>query len=273
MTVLLVLLAVHVAIGFVATLAGTAVNQVDRGQVFRFSRVQIGCFFREWGAWLLMPPLMALGIPTAPVPRSRTPPTRNPVILVPGYALNRGTMALLAAFLRRRGWTHVHSINNRPRSTSLPVYARHLSQVVDELRRATGATKVDLVGHSMGGIISAFYVNRMGGAEFVGRIVTMGTPWRGTQMHVWGWRRQARDLRPGSEVIADIQHPRVPSVSIWSEGDFIVHPNRHAVAPGVRDIELPWTGHLEMLLRPKVWHTVAQALSDGAPAEAHGGEE
>lgn len=46
-----------------------------------------------------------------------------------------------------------------------------LSQFVDQVRAATGAAKVDLVGHSQGGLLPLYYINVLGGADTVATIV------------------------------------------------------------------------------------------------------
>ena len=46
----------------------------------------------------------------------------------------------------------------------------------------TGATKVDLVGHSEGGLVSRYYLKYLGGTAKVGRYVSLGTPQHGTAL-------------------------------------------------------------------------------------------
>lgn len=255
---------------------GTAINRTWRGEPLRLSRAGVSRFLREWAVHVLLVPLQAMGWwPRPPVP-SRHPDdgagARLPVILVPGYAMNRGYLIPLTLFLRRRGWKWVWPINNRPASAPIPVYARKLAEAVEELCRRTGADRVDLVAHSMGGVIAGWYVNRMDGARRVRRMVTVATPWRGTMMHVWGRRRQARDLAPESEVIAGIQPPAVPVTAIWSRSDQLVIPPEHAVCEGVEAVELAHAGHMEMLLSARAWRLVADALATSALPPEDGAE-
>jgi|AMFO01.1.fsa_nt_gi Predicted acetyltransferases and hydrolases with the alpha/beta hydrolase fold len=244
---------------------GTAINLTWRGEPLRPSRAGVSCFLREWAVHVLLVPLHAVGWwRRPPMPSGEADDgvdARLPVILVPGYAMNRGYMSPLALFLRRQGWRWVWPINNRPASAPIPVYARKLAEAVEELCQRTGAEQVDLVAHSMGGVIAGWYVNRMDGARRVRRMVTVATPWRGTMMHVWGLLRQARDMAPESDVIAGIQQPAVPVTAIWSRSDQIVIPPEHSVCDGVEAIELAHAGHMEMLLSARVWRLVADALA------------
>ena len=49
--------------------------------------------------------------------------------------------------------------------------AVELKQFVAKVRRATGADKVDLVGHSQGTLMPTYYMKFLGGAEFVKTLV------------------------------------------------------------------------------------------------------
>ncbi|MEU5791235.1 alpha/beta fold hydrolase [Micromonospora purpureochromogenes] len=58
--------------------------------------------------------------------------------------------------------------------------ARAFKTYVDQVRARTGAAKVDLVAHSEGGLVSRWYVKFLGGADIVGRYVSLGSPQQGT---------------------------------------------------------------------------------------------
>jgi triacylglycerol lipase len=58
--------------------------------------------------------------------------------------------------------------------------ARALDAFADAVRAQTGAARVDLVGHSEGGLVARTYVKYYGGAAEVDSLVTLGTPNYGT---------------------------------------------------------------------------------------------
>ena len=55
-------------------------------------------------------------------------------------------------------------------------YSALLSQMVEKICAATGFDKVDLVAHSMGGLVCRSYIKYYGGNNRVGRLLTCGTP-------------------------------------------------------------------------------------------------
>jgi predicted alpha/beta hydrolase family esterase len=268
MSWLLAILAAIVGSCFLIVLFGTAVVALDVGVPMHPSRAGLGCFAREWAGHVLA----AFAMPCALlVPRARPAigPARHPVpvVLLPGYLMNQACFWPLSAYLRRRGWAWVLPLNNRPRSAPVVAYARALDEHIEAYCKQTGAAQVDIVAHSMGGIIAAIYVNRMGGTRRVRRLVTLGTPWQGTRMWVFAHLRQGQDLAPGCDAIVAAQHPAVPATQIWSRADHLVIPSAHNLIDGVAGIEVERVGHVSLLLSAQVWRHVAQLLSDdGQPA-------
>jgi pimeloyl-ACP methyl ester carboxylesterase len=55
-----------------------------------------------------------------------------------------------------------------------------LGDYIDAVKKQTGAQKVDLLVHSMGGLISRYYIDRLMGDEGVGVLIMLGSPMSGT---------------------------------------------------------------------------------------------
>jgi triacylglycerol esterase/lipase EstA (alpha/beta hydrolase family) len=62
----------------------------------------------------------------------------------------------------------------------IAVSARQLSSFVDKVLSATSATKVDIVGHSQGGLMPRYYTNILGGASKVDMLVSLAPSNHGT---------------------------------------------------------------------------------------------
>jgi hypothetical protein len=265
MSCLLSLLGLHFGACLVFVIASETARMVVAGTPFEFSPSNLSRLAREWVFAAALVPVWFAGLGRAPPRQSRdSHGERTPVLLIPGYGLNRAHMGLLAMHLRRHGWPWVHAINNEPWSTPIPVFARNLAQEVDALRQASGATQVDLVGHSMGGLIAAWYINHMGGAPHVRQLITLGTPWRGTLTHVLLRRRQARDCAPESELLQKLGPPAVPTTAVWSPHDALILPTENNITEGVQGLELPQLGHIDMLASARVFASVANLLMEEA---------
>lgn len=245
----------------------SCLNAVDRGEPVRLDLEVLARQVREYAAHLAMGPLIVPGIfDPGPRPVMGITGDHPPVLLVPGYGMNRSCMMVLAHYLRNRGWKWAWAANKRRvGDRGVPGFAQGLARDVEDLMRASGARQVDIVAHSMGGVIAGYYVNRLGGAAHVRRLVTIGTPWHGTRLWVFGQRREARDMAPGSEVIEAAHEPSVPTLSIWTRTDNLVFPFTSAQlpereSPPVRNCEIADAGHLEMLFSLRVWRVVRDAL-------------
>ena len=250
---------------------------VERGEPVRPPRADVSWLFREIAAHAMTGVTMLMGWwPTSPVRKRRqrdlaeapaSDAVRNPVLLVHGYALNRGCWTFLQTYLHTRGWEWVWAINHRPRSSPIPVYAKRLGRAIERLRDETGAEQVDLVCHSMGGIVAAYALKEFGYAPHVRRVVTLGTPWAGTKTHVFAWLREGYDMAPDAEVIRAIEDYSGDTVAVWSKHDHLVLPVESAAPPHAHTIELRHLGHLEMVMSARVFRVVADALQARGPGE------
>lgn len=62
----------------------------------------------------------------------------------------------------------------------IDVSAAQLAKFVDKVRAATGAQTVDIVGHSQGTYMPAYYLKELGGAAKVTKYVSLAPLWKGT---------------------------------------------------------------------------------------------
>lgn len=190
----------------------------------------------------------------------------TPVLLAHGYGHNRSGWFPIERQLRRNGFTSVHTFNYNPLVHDVPEVAARLGQRVELLKAVTGADRVHVVGHSMGGIVLRWYVQELGGDQHVGTAITIASPHQGTlAAHAW-FGRTARQLQPGSWVIDRLAHGARPSsvrwVAFYSNLDMFVLPSTSALltdpALDATNVLVKDTGHLGVLLSP----TVARRVTD-----------
>ena len=123
-----------------------------------------------------------VGAPFAAAPAEAAAP--DPVIIVAGTFAGQPVASVfyapLAARLRADGY--------RPYIFGLPtsgtqdiaLTAQALNTFADQVRAQTGAARVDLIGHSQGGLVSRHYVKYLGGAAEVDAVISLGAPHYGT---------------------------------------------------------------------------------------------
>src|SRR3989442_7032 len=80
----------------------------------------------------------------------------------------------------------------------------HAGPDIGNVMRQSGAPRVHLVGHSLGGLVARWYVQESGGAKSVDHCITLGTPHRGTLAAYAGIGEAAVQMRPGSAVLKQL---------------------------------------------------------------------
>ena len=201
---------------------------------------------------------------------------RIPVVLVHGLIDNRSIFAVMRRSLRRRGFTHVCSWNYSPLLTDVARGARDLGEHVERICQQTGHDRVHVVGHSLGGLIARYYVQRQRGDERVESLVTLGTPHSGSVLaHVLP-TPLVRQLRPGSPVLRELGEPapgcRTPVTAIYSDLDQVVRPTTSGRCEhpdiSTRNVLVRGVGHMSLPIHRTVVDEVAATLA-GLRAPIH----
>lgn len=197
-----------------------------------------------------------------------------PVLLVHGFGDNRSIFAVLRRALRRRGFRQVVTMNYGLLTNDVRGAAAVLGAYVERLCVMTGHRRIRLVGHSLGGLIARYYVQRLGGDGRVDVLVTLGSPHGGTHLARLFPVRLGRQLRPGSRLLHDLAGPTdcaTRFVAVWSPVDEIVVPGRSARLDhpdlDCRSVEVPAVGHQALLVHPAVLTAVYAALAPGRADE------
>ena len=132
---------------------------------------------------------------------------------------------------------------------------------------------VDVVAHSMGGLVARACVRAGGATSGIGRLITLGTPHQGSLAFAWlGLDPMLGQMRPGSPFLDRLcGDDRVPAVaeciSIYSADDALVLPPAAAYWPGAFNIEVRGIGHMSLLFARRVYDLVRENLA-AAPASA-----
>ncbi|MGY1886401.1 esterase/lipase family protein [Blastococcus sp. SYSU DS0753] len=203
---------------------------------------------------------------------------RTPVLLVHGLIDNRSVFAVMRRSLRRRGFAAVCSWNYSPFLTDVTRGAADLGEHIERICEQTGYDRVHVVGHSLGGLIARYHVQRQGGDRRVDTLVTLGTPHRGSILaHVLP-TPLVRQLRPGSPLLQELDHPapacRTRVTAVYSDLDQVVLPTHSGRCDhpdlGARNVLFRGVGHMSLPIHRGVLDEVAATLADVAEPTAHG---
>jgi pimeloyl-ACP methyl ester carboxylesterase len=199
-----------------------------------------------------------------------------PILLLHGFADNRSAFAVLDRALRRGGFGIVYSLNHSLFTTlagDVRSAARELGREVERICAATNAEQVHVVGHSLGGLVARYYVQRLGGDARVHTLVTLGTPHNGTMAAYLLPTALLCQLRPHSDIVAELAAPspgcQTRFVAVWSELDGWIVPQRNARLDHpdlfVTNHQLNDIGHLSLAVDRRAVRTVVRALTQLPP--------
>jgi triacylglycerol esterase/lipase EstA (alpha/beta hydrolase family) len=252
----------YVALSYVYAFVIRGLEQPSRRRhLVRAALVELGAtlvLMPLWPLWMLFGELYQ----TSHEGEGRARGPHNPVVLLHGFAMNRTNWVWLGRRLAARGVGPLYGATYFS-PQSVRVSALHLKHFVERTLAREDATRVDIVAHSLGGVVARYYIERLGGARRVQRLVTIGSPHRGTVLGRLGLVPSARDLADGSPLLDELgtPSPDVKYTSVWSRADAIVIPAESAcIAPAGEDRVFDDLGHLSMLLSPRVIDAVATQL-------------
>ncbi len=200
----------------------------------------------------------------------------TPILLVHGMVDNRSVFTVLRRALRRRGFRQVLGINYSPLTRDVRLAATQLATTVERLCEQTGFERIHVIGHSMGGLIARYYVQRLGGDARVHTLVTLGTPHAGTVPAHLVPHRLARQLRPGSDLVTELAEPapgcRTRFLAVWSDLDQMIVPKRAARVDhpdlDARNVLVRGVGHMSLPIHGRTVREIAVTL---AQLDAQGG--
>jgi pimeloyl-ACP methyl ester carboxylesterase len=212
-----------------------------------------------------------------PMVQPAASPYRTPVVLVHGYGGSRANWITLELVLRRAGFENVHTAGYNSVTATLSGVAEGVRKTCHEAMEAAGSSHVHLVGHSLGGVVVRYAVQRLGLANDVRTAVTVAAPHRGTPLAALGLGQLAWNLRPGSLILQSLDRGAgaggVRWVAYYSDCDLVVRPESARLDRTALNVAVPGVGHLGILRAPVFLRSVQRVLlaaerpSDGpAPA-------
>jgi triacylglycerol lipase len=232
----------------------------------------------------------------------------NPVVLVHGTAGNKNTnWQTYAPLLANNGYCVFALTYGVYPTDGLPIdqvggrepieqSAAELGAFVDKVLAATGATKVDVVGHSQGTVVPDYYAKFLGGASKIDKYISLASLWHGTNaggvasLQTLG---VAYGFDPISPIVAKycgaclematdsafitklreggVAVPGITYTNIVTKYDELVVPYTSGIEPGMHNIvvqnqcALDFSEHLEIAADPIAAVDVLNALDPGHP--------
>ena len=189
------------------------------------------------------------------------------IVFVHGFLCNRGVWNAWYPRLQSAGIPY-EALNLEPTFASIDTYASLLDSAVTRMRDVTGSDPL-IVCHSMGGLAARAWIRAKRPDAGIHRVITIGTPHRGTQLGQWTPHlpaiANAHQMRLDSDwlralVRVEAAEPRRKFVCFYSNCDNIVFPATNATLPDADNRHVPGVPHLALALDGRVIEQVLALL-------------
>lgn len=113
------------------------------------------------------------------------PSDNTPVVFVHGWGSDASAFDEMDELFKKCGIRTHRDTTNNVNPDLIKNRAIILRNQIDEFKRETGAKKVNIIAHSMGGLISRYYIKYLNGNSFVDKLIMLGTPNHGSNLAVY----------------------------------------------------------------------------------------
>ncbi len=192
--------------------------------------------------------------------------SKKPVLLIHGIHDTTKVFNKMAAYLSNLGW-QVHSINLTPNngSAKLALLAKQVAAYIDD--NFSREETIDLIGFSMGGLVTRYYLQRLNGIKKVQRYINISAPNRGTLTAYALSLDGVVDMRPKSKFLRDLNSDvkellrKIPCTFIWTPLDLMILPADSTKLAFGKEIKILVWRHDLVLTDDRTLVAVTKALS------------
>lgn len=192
---------------------------------------------------------------------------RNPILFVHGFSGGSWNWDTMIGRFKADGWRDSELWNwSYDWRQSNATTAAQIRDKVNQIRAATGAAKVDIVSHSMGGLSSRWYLKYLGGQWAVDHWVSLGGPNHGTNAaYLCGWWTSCQEMQYGSSLLnqlnaGDETPGPVKYGTFWSSCDEVINPDTSTVLSGAYNFNVGCVEHVWLLYSWPVYQRVRDFL-------------
>lgn len=189
----------------------------------------------------------------------------DPILFVHGYTGNASNWNTMIDRFQADGYDNLYAFTFSSFKSNASV-AQDINLVSDLIRSATGADKIDIITHSMGGLSSRYYLKHLGGTSEVDDWVSLGGPNHGT---IWAygcwWFSPCNQMIPGSSFLNSInsgdETPGSVKYGTWrSPCDELVIPSSSTSLSGATNTQTACIGHGALITNATVYNQIEAFL-------------
>lgn len=191
---------------------------------------------------------LALVLVVAPTSPPAKALAHDPILFVHGWNSNSSTWTTMYNRFLADGYTAAELNNwSYNYSQSNATTAAEIQTKVNSILSATGAAKVDIITHSMGGLSSRYYLKNLDSTK-VDEWVGLGNPNHGTDTANFCFSTACKEMRIGSAFLASLNAGDETPGAVnyrewWSPCDSIINPDTSPPLAGAVNTQTACLSH------------------------------
>ncbi len=132
---------------------------------------------------------------------------KTPILMLNGYGSFGSAWNCLRTALEAEDVGPIYTMNVE-NFQSIESNAESVQKQIQKIKEQTNCKEIILLCHSKGGLVGSYYATALANEETdpkITKLITLGTPFKGTDMARWGLGEDATQMIPGSTFLCDLQ--------------------------------------------------------------------
>lgn len=190
---------------------------------------------------------------------------QDPILFVHGYLESASLWNTMIKNFEKDGYkkSELSAYSYNTSTSNKTLAETEVKSHVESLLKATGASKVDIIAHSMGSLNSRWYIKFLGGESKVDDWVSLGGPNHGTETANFCFSTSCVEMRVGStflnELNATDETPGTVNYGTWwSPCDEIINPDESVLLSGATNTKTACISHTALTTDSTVYTQVRE---------------
>jgi triacylglycerol lipase len=195
-----------------------------------------------------------------------TASAQDPILFVHGWSGSASNWSTMISRFEKDGYpsSYLSAYTYNTSQSNKTDAEKEVKSHVESLLKATGASKVDIIAHSMGSLNTRWYIKFVaGGQEKVDDWVSLGGPNHGTEAANFCFGTACEEMRIGSKFLGELnagdETPGTVNYGTWwSPCDEFINPDESVILSGATNTKTACIGHLSLLTDETVYNQVRE---------------
>ena len=202
------------------------------------------------------------------IPKNPEKNSHPPILFVHGWGCGSHAFLIIYLFLKHHRFKNLYFLTYRPIFSDASILAKQVAEKADYVKQKTGAEKITVISHSMGGVLTRDAIKNLGAGEAIGKLITLGSPHMGSRVSAFmPIGKNTLQMSYKSAFLTELaDHTMTPGdteyVSIYSDFDnFIIPQDSSDLGNNATNIKIPYHGHTHLLYSYRVIRLIIKELS------------